>query len=246
VFSLRPCQKKEICFYHGQIFPMYSLFMVSHVHSFLPVKTPNFAIDMKDVPQSPRPLPSSSMCLTLWHFIMVSSSLMQRFVSNNLDAQPPTNWSTWPPPVILDVLYANTTLKWWATQPTIDLIYSWTRESYWEQEVAGAWAKHTAECCSNTISKLWNKKGRGWATETCLMCFCFFLSLWTKAFTHTPAAKSRWCRQRESWAMVAYTLKWLVYCAAKLFLCLFYYFIGILCPSTPLWCYDIMLYNPGP
>ena len=82
---------------------------------------------MDHVLQLPQPVTGSEKHLTLQHFVTVSSSVLQRSARNNQDAQPPADWSTWPPPVILDVLYGNTALKQWATQTTIDLIHSWTK-----------------------------------------------------------------------------------------------------------------------
>jgi len=119
-----------------------------YFHSF--VKTPNFAMDMNHVPQSPQPVPGSPKRLTLQHFVAVSSTLVQRDARNNQDARPPADWSTWPPPIILDVLYGNAALKRWATQITIDLIHRWTKDNYYmqqalEQEAAKAKASRAAE-----------------------------------------------------------------------------------------------------
>jgi hypothetical protein len=105
---------------------------------------------INDVPQSPQPILNSPKRLTLQHFVTVSSTLVQRDAPNNQDAQPPADWSTWPPPIILDVLYSNAALKRWATQTTIDLIYGWTKDSYYmqsalEQEVPEARARRAAE-----------------------------------------------------------------------------------------------------
>ena len=55
---------------------------------------------------------------------------MQRIAQ---DARPPADWSTWPPPTILDVLYGNATLKRWATPTTIGLIHGRVRENYYTQ-----------------------------------------------------------------------------------------------------------------
>jgi len=115
-------------------------------------------MDMDHVPHSPRPVPGSLKRLTLQHFVTVSSSLVQRTAQNNQDARPPANWSTWPPPIILDVLYGNAVLKRWATQTTIDLIRSWTKENYYmqqarEQEVAEAKATHTAKQVEDRLKR---------------------------------------------------------------------------------------------
>ncbi|KAF8798393.1 hypothetical protein BYT27DRAFT_7018030, partial [Phlegmacium glaucopus] len=114
------------------------------------IMTPNFAMDMNHVPQSPQLVTTSSKRLTLQHFITISSSLLQRLAPNNQDVQPPADWSTWPPPIILDVLYGNAALKRWATQTTIDLIHKWTKDNYYkqqtlEQENAQAKAAHTTK-----------------------------------------------------------------------------------------------------
>jgi hypothetical protein len=105
---------------------------------------------MNDVPQSPQPVTGSKKRLTLQHFVTISSSVLQRSARNNQDARPPADWSTWPPPIILDVLYGNAALKRWATQTTIDLIHSWTKDNYYiqqarEQEIAEAKSTHEVE-----------------------------------------------------------------------------------------------------
>jgi hypothetical protein len=125
-----------------------TLYIFIFIHLFL--KTPNFAMGMNNVPQSPRLVHNSTKRLTLQHFVTVSSTLVQRDAPNNQDARPPADWSTWPPPIILDVLYSNAALKRWATQTTIDLIHGWTKDSYCmqpalEQEVPEARARRTAE-----------------------------------------------------------------------------------------------------
>ena len=104
---------------------------------------------MNHVPQSPRPVTGGEKRLTLQHFVTVSSSVLQRSAPNNQDARPPADWSTWPPPIIFDVLYGNAALKRWATQTTIDLIHSWTKDNYYilgarEQEIAEAEATSAA------------------------------------------------------------------------------------------------------
>ena len=75
---------------------------------------------------------------------------MQRTARNNQDAL-----------TILDVLYGNAALKRLAIQTMIDLIQSWTKESYYmqqarEQEVAEARATRTAK---NALSKLRREQG---------------------------------------------------------------------------------------
>jgi hypothetical protein len=115
---------------------------------------------MNDVPQSPQPVTGSEKRLTLQHFVTISSSLLQRLgsVRNNLDARPPADWSTWPPPIILDVLYGNAALKRWATQTTIDLIHSWTKDNYYiqarEQEIAEAKATHAAKQVEQRLERV--------------------------------------------------------------------------------------------
>jgi hypothetical protein len=105
---------------------------------------------MDHVPQSPQPVAGGQKRLTLQHFVTVSSSVLQRSARNNQDARPPVDWSTWPPPIILDVLYGNAALKRWATQTTIDLIHSWTKDNYYiqqthEQEIVEAKAARLAK-----------------------------------------------------------------------------------------------------
>ena len=62
---------------------------------------------MDHVPQSPQPVAGGQKRPTLQHFVTVSSSVLQRSARNNQDARPPADWSTWPPPIILDVLYGS-------------------------------------------------------------------------------------------------------------------------------------------
>ena len=96
------------------------------------------------------PVTGSEKHLTLQHFVTVSSSVLQRSARNNQDARPPADWSTWPPPVILDVLYGNAALKRWATQTTIDLIHSWTKDNYYIQP---AQEQETAETEVTRVAK---------------------------------------------------------------------------------------------
>lgn len=109
------------------------------------VKTPNFATDKNDVPQSPLPVTAGSKRLTLQHFITTSSSLVRKLAPNNQDARPPADWSTWPPPVILDILYGNAVIKRWASQATVDLICVWTEAQYYNQGYAQMKADRTAK-----------------------------------------------------------------------------------------------------
>ena len=117
--------------------------------SYIPPPRPH-TMQMDYVPQSPWPITGSSKCLTLQHFITISSSVLQWSAWNNQDAQPPADWSIWPPPLILNVLYANTALKWWVTQTTINLIHSWIKDNYYtqqylEQEMAEVQATYAAK-----------------------------------------------------------------------------------------------------
>lgn len=68
------------------------------------------------------------------HFV-TAGSLVRRLAPNNQDARPPADWSTWPPHVILDVLYGIAAIKRWATPTTADLIHKWTKPDYYKQEI---------------------------------------------------------------------------------------------------------------
>lgn len=116
-------------------------------------------MEIDHVPQSPRPVTGDGKRLTLQHFVTVSSSVLQRSAQNNQDARPPANWSTWPPPIILDILYGNAALKRWATQTTIDLIHSWTNDNYYiqpapEQEIADEEATRVAKQVEERLKRV--------------------------------------------------------------------------------------------
>jgi hypothetical protein len=110
-------------------------------------------MNINHIPQSPQPVPSSPKRLTLQHFVTISSTLVQRDARHNQDARPPADWSTWPPPIILDVLYGNAALKRWATQTTIDLIHRWTKDNYYmQQALEQGVAKAKASCGQEEVS----------------------------------------------------------------------------------------------
>lgn len=114
---------------------------------------------MNDVPQSPTPVTTSSKRLTLQHFV-TASSLVRRLAPNNQDARPPADWSTWPPPVVLDVLYGIAAIKRWATPTTADLIHKSTKADYYEQENTQAKAVHTAKQVAERLQRT-EKRGSG-------------------------------------------------------------------------------------
>lgn len=145
-------------------------------------------MNMDHVPYSPRSVPGSSKRLTMRHFVTVSSSLVQNTARNNQDAQPPANRSTRLPPIILDGLCGNAVLIRWATQTTIDLIRSWTKENdYMQQargqEVAETKATHIAKQMEDCLERAEERAkraagGRGeeeMSPGTCSMCCCFVL-----------------------------------------------------------------------
>ena len=95
-------------------------------------------MNMNDVPQleSPSlvPVPTSTKRLTIQHFATLRSGIVPLYAKHNQDARPPADWSTWPPPIILDALYGNAALKRWAsTETTLDLIDSSSKDNYYKQ-----------------------------------------------------------------------------------------------------------------
>jgi len=145
------------------------------------IMTPNFAMDTNHVPQRTT-RSSRSKRLTLQHFVTVSSSLVRRLAQNNQDARPFANWSTWPPPVILDVLYGNAAMKRWATQTTIDLIDKWTKDKYYkqqnmEQENAQATAAHTTKQVAERLQRAKERaKRRGGQEKMDMLDVILYLS----------------------------------------------------------------------
>ncbi|RDB22332.1 hypothetical protein Hypma_010471 [Hypsizygus marmoreus] len=112
------------------------------------LKTPNFCLLPEDVPSSPGSVPGPSGRLTLQYFVVPDPTLI---ASQNQDARPTGDLTSWPPSVITDVVYACAVVQKWGSEDSKKRLQQVTHNTYYND---------------GTLHRAASNKDRGIAQQT--------------------------------------------------------------------------------
>ncbi|KAF8313384.1 hypothetical protein F5887DRAFT_1237316 [Amanita rubescens] len=90
------------------------------------LKTPNFALDVDDIPYESEDQDQESPAsrLTLHHFVNERQlgPVITAWAGHNSDARQPQDTSEWPPAIVVDLFYAAAALNAWGPKPFIKYV----------------------------------------------------------------------------------------------------------------------------